>query len=83
MEAIQLDMFRNSEMDQIKEELKVTRQRTDNIRRGLFARHNELAKMYQDSLAMIELMQREIMWLKKLVEEKHEADIIQLNQKVI
>lgn len=81
--TIQYDLFNNTEMDQLKEEVKVTRQRTDNIRRGLFARHNELAKMYQDAVSMMESMQKEILWLKKLVEEKHEADIIQLNRKII
>jgi chromosome segregation ATPase len=46
-EYIQMDMFNNSELDQIKEEIKVVRTRTDNCRRGLFARHNELAKLGQ------------------------------------
>lgn len=45
-ETIQMDMFRNTPLDWIHDEIKVIRQRTDNCRKGLFARHNELARMY-------------------------------------
>jgi hypothetical protein len=45
--TVQLDLFNpKSEMDLIREELKQVRERSDNVRRGLFARHNELAKIY-------------------------------------
>ncbi len=51
---IQLDMYNNTEIDFIKAEIKLALQkgtlainRSDNIRRGLFARHNELEKRIQ------------------------------------
>ncbi len=55
---IQYDLFNNTLLDQLKEEIKVTATRSDNVRRGLFARHNELAKMYYS-------MQEENTQLKK------------------
>ncbi len=54
-EYIQLDMFNNTEMDFVKEEIKLcfnkfdlSIKRSDNVRRGLFARHNELEKRIQN-----------------------------------
>jgi len=48
---IQQDLFNNSPLDILKEEmrmeLKVVRDRSDNVRRGLFARHNEIVKEQQ------------------------------------
>ena len=47
--AHQLNFFtRDSEADQLREELKRVRLSSDKVRKGLFARHNELAKMYLD-----------------------------------
>lgn len=53
-EYIQQDMFDNTELDFIKSEIKVVWQkanlaitRSDNCRKGLFARHNELEKRIQ------------------------------------
>lgn len=43
-EYIQQDLFNNSELDLIREEIRVIRQRSDNVRRGLFARYNEETK---------------------------------------
>ncbi len=45
--SVQLDLFQEkSEVDLLREELKEVRSRSENVRRGLFARHNELAKLY-------------------------------------
>lgn len=47
MVQIQLDLFNElSEIEIVKKELEDVRTRSENVRRGLFARHNELAKMY-------------------------------------
>ncbi len=83
MDGIQLDLFNNTELDQMKSEIKLALHRTDNVRKGLFARHNEIVRGQQDLFKMIESLQKEITYLKILVEEKHESDIIQLTQKVM
>lgn len=43
---IQLDFFEKDEVSILKEELKKVHERSEKVRRGMFARHNELAKMY-------------------------------------
>jgi hypothetical protein len=45
--AIQLDLFRElSEVDILRKELEEIRSRNENVRKGIFARHNELAKLF-------------------------------------
>lgn len=47
MAQVQLDFFQElSEVDLLKQEIAEVKTRGDNIRKGLFARHNELAKLY-------------------------------------
>lgn len=44
---IQFDLFNElSELEIVKKELEDVKTRSENVRRGLFARHNALAKMY-------------------------------------
>jgi len=46
---IQYDLFKDEkevEMDELKKEVLECRKSNDKVRKGLFARHNELAKMY-------------------------------------
>lgn len=84
---IQLDLFDKTEVEKLKTEMEQkidnVKQRGDNARRGLFARHNEIVKTNQDIVQMLQAMQSEILWIKRLVEEKHESEIIQLNAKVM
>lgn len=55
---IQLDFFQDlSDLDIIRDELKAVKESNDKVRKGMFARHNELAKMMMDineRLAIIE-----------------------------
>jgi len=45
--AIQLDLFQElSEIEILRQELADVRARNENVRKGIFARHNELAKLY-------------------------------------
>jgi len=75
--TIQYDLFNNTELDQIKEELKLVRERSDNVRKGLFARHNELAKMYYEREKQIEDLMKSNAQIQKFFEEiKQEADKI-------
>jgi hypothetical protein len=47
MAAIQLKLFEEtSELDMLRAELAEVKARSENVRRGLFARHNELSKLY-------------------------------------
>lgn len=43
---MQLDLFEKDSVKLLIEELSKVKQSCDNVRRGLFARHNELAKLY-------------------------------------
>lgn len=47
--TLQLDLFRTySEYDEIRAEVADVKLRNENVRKGIFARHNELAKLYMD-----------------------------------
>lgn len=53
--AIQLDLFRElSEVDILRQELEEVRSRNENVRKGIFARHNELAKLYLELSEKVE-----------------------------
>jgi len=80
-EYIQLDMYANTELDFIKSEIKVVWQkanlaitRSDNCRKGLFARHNELEKRIQkleeDNAKMLEFIQSNHIYKHELLELK-------------
>lgn len=43
---IQLDLFEDNEMVLLRNEIQRVRESTDKVRKGLFARHGELAKLY-------------------------------------
>jgi hypothetical protein len=44
---MQLDLFEEfSDVDILRKELAEIRQRNENVRKGIFARHNELARLY-------------------------------------
>lgn len=45
--AVQLDLFEEfSEVDLLRKELADVKQRNENVRRGIFARHTELCKLF-------------------------------------
>jgi len=57
--AIQLDLFRElSEVDILRKELEEIRSRNENVRKGIFARHNELAKLYIELSEKIEKLNK-------------------------
>ncbi len=61
--SAQLDIFESTDIFTIKEEMRKVKETAENVRKGLFARHNELAKMF---LAQ----QQEIDYLKELIKGK-------------
>ena len=45
--TVQLDLFQEfSEVEILKQELEDVKKRNENVRKGIFARHNELCKLY-------------------------------------
>tara|TARA_R110000868_G_scaffold312776_1_gene573732 strand:+ start:231 stop:410 length:180 start_codon:yes stop_codon:yes gene_type:complete len=45
--AVQLDLFEElSDVDILRKELADVKQRNENVRRGIFARHTELSKLF-------------------------------------
>lgn len=44
----QLELFPLNDIERLSVEVKKVKESSDNVRKGLFARHNELAKMYID-----------------------------------
>lgn len=58
---IQLDLFQEySEEDHLRNEVKKIRESSEKVRRGIFARHNELSKLYLELNYRLELIERNI-----------------------
>lgn len=60
---VQTDLFKTLEeckFDALKLEVDKYKQSCDNVRRGLFARHNELAKMYLEQAKELEKLKKEL-----------------------
>jgi len=61
MYAIQLDMFEsNDELSILKRENKILRDSMDNLRKGMFARHNALDKRWIDTNNRLEFLERNL-----------------------
>jgi hypothetical protein len=59
----QLDLFEELKFDSLKREMRKVKETSENVRKGIFARHNELAKMFLEQ-------QKEIDYLKQLINTK-------------
>ena len=46
--TLQLELLDKSEMDLLRERVEKVQKSSDNVRRGIYARHAELAKMYME-----------------------------------
>lgn len=55
----------NSELGQLKRELKAVKDENTRVRKGLFARHGELAKLYLEISKRCDIMQNQIDMLTK------------------
>lgn len=60
--AIQLDFFQidAEDVEYLKRKIEETKESSDKVRKGLFARHNELAKMYVELSERVQVMERNI-----------------------
>lgn len=68
---MQLDMFSNQDIQVLKEEVLAVKKSSDAVRRGIFARHGELAKMYLEQKAEIDK-------IKDLLYGKEESNVLQI-----
>lgn len=58
---IQLDFFEDIDStDYLNEEIRKIKISTDKVRRGLFARHGQLASLYVELSARLDLLERNI-----------------------
>jgi hypothetical protein len=48
MTYVQMELFEISEMEKLKSHVRVVERTVDNVRRGLFSRHDDLEKKYMD-----------------------------------
>ncbi len=61
MSVVQLDFFeKKSEIELLEEELRAVKLSNDKVRKAMFARHGELAKMYLDLLGRLEIIEKNI-----------------------
>ena len=78
---IQLDFLQPlSEMEILREEIRQVRASNDKVRKGLFARHGELAKLYIETKNRLDILEMHICKnsnVKPVLHEKN-ADIISL-----
>lgn len=66
MTAIQLELFEeNSEIDILRKEMSHMRTSQDNVRKGMFARHAELVKMYLKQQDEIEILRSMLLKVQK------------------
>lgn len=66
MKLIQLDFFEEkTEMDLLRDEVKLLSESNTKVRKSLFARHGELAKMYLDLYSRINVIEKGICNEKK------------------
>lgn len=57
---MQLELIQKSETEILREELAKIREETANMRRGLFARHNELSKLFIEQQEELEHLKKKI-----------------------
>lgn len=61
MNCLQFDLFyENDEAKEALQEAREAKEMTHKVRRGLFARHNELSKMYIELSMRMELLEKNI-----------------------
>lgn len=78
---IQLDFLQPlSEIEILREEIRQVRASNDKVRKGLFARHGELAKLYIETKNRLDILEMHICKRPNVKPDLHEknADIISL-----
>lgn len=78
---IQLDFLNPlSEIEVLREEIRQVRASNDKVRKGLFARHGELAKLYIETKTRLDILEMNICKNVNVKPDLHEkrADVISL-----
>jgi len=77
-EMVQLDLFYEAEKDPVLKELhyvrdlaKATKESSDKVRKGIYARHGELAKKYIELHQRLEIIERHICYPKQSQSSSH------------
>lgn len=63
MNILQLDFFKTAsecEVDVLRKEFEDVKASASKVRKGIFARHNELAKMYVDVVNRLDILERNL-----------------------
>lgn len=79
MENLQLILFEESQEEINRRELGTIKKQLDNVRKGLFARHTELAKKYMELYYEFEDLKRELCKYKN----QEEKDTGSCKEKVV
>lgn len=66
---MQLDLFRTKDEEFRNHEVKMLKSLLENVRRGLFARHNNIEKMVIDLEKKIQDQEKEIQRLKHIIHD--------------
>jgi len=69
----QLILFHDDPMAQLRFELDNTKKQLDNLRRGLFARHSDLAKKYMETAYELEMLKSQICNGQKFIKASVES----------
>lgn len=75
----QLILFNDNPMEQMKLELNSIKKQLDNLRKGLFARHSELAKKYMENAYELEMLKSQICQSKTKINQRNSEDEIRGN----
>lgn len=76
---IQLDFLQPlSEIEVLREEIKQVRASNDKVRKGLFARHGELAKLYMETKTRLDILEMNICKGTVIEHEAKKAEFISL-----
>jgi hypothetical protein len=64
---MQLDLFIKEESEYLKQEFLDLKKQLDNVRKGIFARHTELARLYLEQQKQIDDLRRQLNGETKIV----------------
>lgn len=73
MSYVQADLFNLSDFEILRGEIRSLEKTTDNVRRGIFVRHEELAKKYLEQREEIEKLQQVIQVMQEKMQHYEEA----------
>lgn len=73
MSCVQMDLFELSEIENLRSEVRCLEKSMDNVRRGIFSRHDELSKKYMEMREEIEGLRATLYLMKDTMKHYEEA----------